>query len=446
MLDYGVARIRVSEGTERICQVPASVLEQAGWHPGETVTLCFGSARSRVRLRIADQGGWSVPGSVLHQLSLPARRINYQLDQERRSIRFGPLLGIMTTWMMSPYFRSLLVAAAKQGMMAVVFRPGDLATGGRRMLAWALVGGNARRISVPWPDVVYNRIPNRGGELHSATRQCKHLLAMRGIPIFNRAFFHKWRIYRLLRKDAEGNSYLPESHPLTNLGVVPRMLRRYPMVYLKPNGGSKGMGIVKVTRQAGSGYSVCYRRGNHNFQLAAASWAEAEPLIRRGMYRRSYVIQEGLRLARYHGRPFDIRVTLYKDNAGRWIVCGPAAKIAGKGSITTHVHNGGRVVPLATAFRHAFGERAEQVRGSVDKAAIDIAEAVERVTHLELGELGLDIGVTSRGRVAMFEANSKPGRMIFAPGWAKAERHRSLVHLCGYAARLAGFVRKEVEK
>lgn len=443
MLDFGLTQIRVSQGTEGQCTLPSSLLQTAGWRQGDVVTLQFGSARVRARLRATEDNSWSISPGVLHSLGPLPRRTNYQLDSNQQLIRFGPLIGIMTTWAMSPYFGSMMVAAAKQGMMAVVFRPTDLVTGDGRMEAWALVSGSIQRVVVPWPDVVYNRIPNRGGEIHSSTILCKRLLARRGIPIFNRMFFHKWRIYRLLRGDAAGNAHLPESHPLTHIGQVLAMLHRYPMVYLKPNGGSKGMGIVKVNRLSNGGFTVSYRRGSHNYQLAGANWAETEQLVKRGMYHRSYVIQEGLPLARFHGRPFDVRVTLYKDSNGRWICCGPAAKIAGKGSITTHVHNGGRIVPLRTALSYSFGEKAEQIREGINRTSIEVAEAVERVTHLQLGELGLDIGVTASGRMAMFEANSKPGRAIFDPSWAKSDRNQSLFFLCGYAARLAGFARKE---
>lgn len=443
MNECGVAVIRVGTTTEGRCFLPATLLQQAGWQPGETVALRFGRARVRAKLQASSGDQWIISAGLLHHLTLPARRMNYQLDEAGHVIRFGPLIGIMTTWTVTPYFRAVMVAAARSGMTAVVFRPADLVASQSRMQAWALVAGGLRRVTVPWPDVVYNRIPNRGGELQGATRLCKRILARHGVPVFNRTFFHKWRIYRLLRLDEAGNAHLPESHPLTNLGQVARMLHRYPMVYLKPNGGSKGMGIVKVNRLAGGRFSISYRRGTHNLQLTAASWAEAQQMVRRGMFARSYVIQEGLSLARYHGRPFDVRVTLYKNGNGKWIPSGPAAKIAGRGSITTHVHNGGHIVPLTRALRHAFGEQADQVREKISEVSVSIAEAVERVTRLELGELGVDIGVTANGRVAMFEANSKPGRAIFSPGFARADRRRSLFFLCSYAASLAGFKRKE---
>lgn len=438
MLDTGIVRI-IGRGESAVCSLPRSLLAQAGWRAGEYVKISFGSASRKVRVQGGEEGVWQMPFGVLRGLGIVPRRWSYHLDSERRLIRLGPLIGIMTTWHVTPYFRSVMRAAASRGMMAVVFRPQALRAAGRQLEAWALVKGVVTRVSVPWPDVVYNRIPNRGGELLRSTRSCRRSLERASIPVFNSRFFHKWRIHRLLRRDERAAKYLPETQPMSNMQQVWHFLNRYSAAYLKPNGGSKGKGIVRVRRTRGQGYLVAFRRGGHNYQQACASWSVAVPLIRRAMHQRSYVVQEGIPLASYYGKPFDVRVTLYKNAKRDWIPCGPTAKIAGPGSITTHVANGGRIIPLMRALRHVFGNRAEEVRGRIETAAIDLALAVERVTNLELGEIGLDIGLTAQGRVAMFEANSKPGRAVFAASWNRDERWRSLLYLCDYAAILAGF-------
>ena len=419
--------------------LPRNLLARVGWRTGETVNVVFGSASRRIRLQGGEDDAWQMPVGLLRGLGMTPRRWSYQIDRERRSIRFGPLIGIMTTWHMTPYFRSVMRAAASRGMMVVVFRPQNFRGGVRQLEAWGLVNGTVNRVVVPWPDVVYNRIPNRGGELLISTRECQRALAKAKIPVFNRKFFHKWRIHRLLRRDEQALKYLPETQPMVSMQQVGHFLNRYPAAYLKPNGGSKGQGIVRVRRLRGQGYQISFRRGKHNYQQSYGSWAQAAPMIRRAMYQRSYVVQEEIPLANYYGRPFDVRVTLYKNGKREWIPCGPAAKIAGRGSITTHVANGGRAIPLARALRHAFGNQAEEVRGRIERAAVDLALAVERVTGLELGEMGLDIGLTAQGRVAMFEANSKPGRAVFAAAWNREERWQSLLYLCDYAASLAGF-------
>lgn len=419
------------------CHLPQPVLAAAGWREGERIRLNFGSAWVQAEVRSAAGSTWRISSRLLGRLRLLARRWYYQLDSARRTIRFGPLIGILTTWQITPYFRSVMRAAARRGMMAVVIHVSDIRPGARYVMAHGYQGGAVRSLMLPWPNVVYNRIPNRGGERLVTTRVAKRALRLRGIPVFNWKFFHKLVLYRLLERDEIARAYLPETYPLRAMSQVGRFLRKYPMVYLKPNGGSKGHGIVKINRLPGGGYAVAFRRGNQNYRLISGSWAEAEMHARRGMQRRSYIMQEGLMLARYRGRPFDIRVTLYKNGDGDWIPSGPAAKIAGRGSVTTHVVSGGRVVPLNQALRVTFGDRAEEIRQRIYEASVTLAQALERVTRSEMGELGLDIGVTAQGRVAMFEANSKPGRAIFSPGWAARDRRTSLICLCDYAARLA---------
>jgi len=440
MGETNLARV-VSRRASSTCTLPRSLLERTGWRTGEIVTFSFGSASRRMRVQGGEEDVWQLPASLLRSLGMVPRRWSYHLDTERRWVRFGPLIGILTTWQTTPYFRSVMRAAASRGMMAVVFRPQNLHPGGRQLEGWGLVNGIVRPVRVPWPDVVYNRIPNRGGELLRSTRVCKRRLEQARVPVFNRRFFHKWRIHRLLRRDETALRYLPETQPMLNLQQVRHFLNRYPAAYLKPNGGSKGHGIVRVLRLRGQGYQISFRKGNRNYQHTVGSWPQAASIIRRAMAPRSYLIQEGIALANYRGRPFDVRVTLYKNGQGEWVPCGPAAKIAGYGSITTHVANGGRVIPLSRALRYAFGNQAEEIRARIEAAAVDLALAVERVTSLQLGEIGLDIGLTAQGRVAMFEANSKPGRAVFAAAWNRQDRWKSLLHLCDYAASLAGFDR-----
>lgn len=435
----GLAHITPDYQRHNSCTIPRSLGTALGWQAGERVLVRFGCARRTVRLVLGDEDEWHLSAEVSKALRLTTRRLGYQLDGERRLMRLGPLIGLMTTFRPTPFFRSVMKIAAARGMVVYTFNPRELDIGRRQVMAWVYIRGTLRRTRMPWPDVVYNRLANRGLEMAAATRLTKRIMKARGITVFNPTFFHKWRIHRLLRPDPEARAYLPATHRLTSFSQVASVLRRYGMVYLKPNGGSKGHGIVKVAIRRDRRIQVSYRHHHQNYDLTSASWSEAESLIRGAMHRRSYIVQEGLRLARYKGRPFDVRVTLYKNAQGEWLPMGPTAKIAGKGSITTHVANGGRVIHLDRALQHAFGEQAEDVRRRLYKAAVTIAIAVERVTRQQLGELGLDIGISSDGRVALFEANSKPGRAVFSPGWNRSSRRESIQHLCDYAARVAGF-------
>ncbi|MEX2104260.1 MAG: YheC/YheD family protein, partial [Bacilli bacterium] len=59
----------------------------------------------------------------------------------------------------------------------------------------------------------------------------------------------------------------------------------------------------------------------------------------------TYIIQQGIVLDRYNNRPVDYRVHLHRNGNNEWAVAAIAAKVAGDGSVTTHVRTGGMVVP-----------------------------------------------------------------------------------------------------
>ena len=89
-----------------------------------------------------------------------------------------------------------------------------------------------------------------------------------------------------------------------------------------------------------------------------------------------------------------------------------AAKIAGEGSITTHIKNGGTIMTLDELF--GDDETVFEVHQQLSKAALILSEAIEE--HLDgiVAEIGFDLGLDKQGQVWMFEANSKPGRSIFS--------------------------------
>jgi hypothetical protein len=130
---------------------------------------------------------------------------------------------------------------------------------------------------------------------------------------------------------------------------------------------------------------------------------------------------------------------MHRNGKGEWEAIGPAAKVAVSGAITTHVHNGGRVLPLKRVLSTVFPGREKEIYQRILAAGRTIAESVEKATGMKLGELGLDLGITPEGRVYHFESNSKPGRMVFCPSWARRDRNLSLFNVCAYAHYVSGF-------
>ena len=124
------------------------------------------------------------------------------------------------------------------------------------------------------------------------------------------------------------------------------------------------------------------------------------------------IVQQGIPLIRFEKRPVDFRVHSNKDSQGNWQVTAIAAKVAGSGSVTTHIKNGGSVKTLRELFDDH--KRAEEIEQKLTTAAITLSKSIEN--HLDgiIAEIGFDFGLDKHDQVWMFEANSKPGRSIFS--------------------------------
>jgi hypothetical protein len=377
------------------------------------------------------------------------------LKREGETLRIGPSIGIVTTGLRNgtkqpigsrtAFFHNLLQAQEGKGVFYFIFSPHDVDWDKERVDAWFLLprkegGYGWRKSSTALPDVVYDRIPSRTAERHEAVQQFKYRLAnYPNLPMFNQGFFDKWGVHQLLYPNPEVNEHIPETFPTPTLQTIRTLLRKYNCVYLKPKDGSLGYGIVKIVRQPGKGYEVSYHSGSGNVKRLFQKLAPLYQYIFRTRRPSSYLAQQGIELLTFQGRPFDFRVHLHKNQQNEWVVSCMAAKVAGQGSVTTHVRTGGTVVPGDDLLAYLFGKQRFLMKERISDAAIRIASAIEQAKGTDLGELGLDMGIDTHGHVWMFEANAKPGRSIFNHARLKQADHVSRSLIVDYSCYLANF-------
>ncbi|USG64457.1 YheC/YheD family protein [Brevibacillus ruminantium] len=378
-----------------------------------------------------------------------------QLKKEEETLRIGPAIGIVTTGLRqnsrqpigqrTSFFQTLLQAQEGKGVFYFIFEPNDVDWETNRVNAWFLrstkQGGYVwRKYKTALPDVVYDRIPSRSAERHEAVQAFKFKLANYSMPMFNQGFFNKWGIHQLLYPNPEVNEFIPETYSSPNLQTLRTLLRKYPIVYLKPKNGSLGYGIVKIVSSPGvKGYAVTYHNGSGNVSRRFTNITALYQHVFRTRRASAYLAQQGISLLTFQGRPFDFRVHLHKNLQNEWVVSCMAAKVAGSGSVTTHVRTGGTVIPGDELLSYLFGKQKTLMTERVSQAAIRLASAIEQAKGMDLGELGLDMGIDKHGHVWMFEANSKPGRSIFKHARLKKADQESRSLLVDYSCYLANF-------
>src|SRR5690606_22878676 len=110
-----------------------------------------------------------------------------------------------------------------------------------------------------------------------------------------------------------------------------------------------------------------------------------------------YIVQQGIHLIRTDHKAVDFRVHTNKDADGIWKVSVLAAKISGRGSVTTHINNGGVVRTIEEIFPDP--EDCQQKKEALEKAALLLSEVIDSTQQGNLGELGFDLGIDKDGKV-----------------------------------------------
>jgi len=377
-------------------------------------------------------------------------KINLNLLDDNE-IQLGPLIGILTdsfkSGETSPFssrssFVKQVIRTGNSRAYTYGFTPSDINWQEKTVNGYFLnaQGGWYRR-KVPFPDVIYNRLPNRREEGGLAITALRERFIKQNIPFFNWSFLNKADVYELLDNAPEALQHLPESVTNPSAEKMKEMLHKYQFIYFKPGTGSSGYGIYRITYHSSRGYFLRYRANIKNHLLRFSSFEKLYQtlLLKQGNSMKGYVAQQGIKLIEIDKCPIDFRFHMHKKSSDDWRAVGIGPKKAGRGSVTTHMKNGGTLLTPTQALKGNFGHRSETILHNAKQVSIKLSEAIERNYPHRLGELGLDIGIDQNGDIWMFEANAKPGRSIFKHPALRLEGKHSLNHIIDHCMYLSKF-------
>lgn len=336
----------------------------------------------------------------------------------------GPLVGIFTAGFTQVqdqpigertlFFSKLLSVNKAVGALAFLF--------GEQHIDWnrGIIEGffyndhTWQNIEVPFPNVIYDRLPNRQSEGIPKLMKVKERLQKEClIPWYNPGFFNKLDIYDRLQQEGSVEGYLPETHPFTSFSLIETMLSNYGHIFIKPKNGSLGLGIHQIIFDKLTGAYFCRYQDDAEVNRLR-KFSSLERLFQNVFEKQSLekmLVQQGIHLLRQDARPIDFRIHTNKDEEGFWHVTAIAAKIAGVGSVTTHARSGGLIKTLEEIFPK---DECKIFTDKLSNAALLLSEAIDKNVTGIIGEIGFDLGIDRDGKVWLFEANSKPGRSIFS--------------------------------
>lgn len=334
-------------------------------------------------------------------------------------------------------FRDLIKTGKQLGFPVYVVTVSDLKLSASQVFGYTYSPEDKKWTAewFPVPTIVYNRIPNREAETKiRVRRKIAECIKHPGIQLFNPYFFNKWKLFSWLKKSYHTASFVPETKRLTGGKGLWQMLSRHRELYLKPENGKAGKGIMKLVyspEELKPFKLVIQEEKNIVYKTSRL------PLLWKRICRETehtpYIIQQGIHSTSYQGRGFDLRLLVQKTARGNWAVTGIGARLAGKRRITTHVPQGGSVENPKQMLIPIFGEeRTEEMLDQVRSNALIIAQQIERAGGHLLGEMSMDLGIDENGKIWFFEANAKP--MKFDEPHI---RHRSLQRIFQYSDYLA---------
>lgn len=412
--------IEIAANSQLVVFCPADILES---HSLEKIAFGAHSVEARFLHHQENKDRIVLSKKISEMLHFPDFSLPLHIFIENKTLIIGPLIGIFTAGFTpfplqpigerSLFFSKLLSVQKTVGVLPYVF--------GEQHIDWekGLIKGyfyhqsKWETLEVPFPNVIYDRLPNRKSERNPALKTVKDRLQHDYlIPWYNPGFFNKQDVYDRLLQEPSVINYLPETHPFSSFSAIEIMLAKYGHIYIKPNNGSLGMGVHQILYDKQENNYFCrYRdREGENRLLKFSSLESLFKVVfsRRGLDK--MLVQQGIHLLKIGGRSVDFRVHTNKDDNGHWQVTAIAAKVAGAGSVTTHVRSGGAIKTLSEIFTP---EDTKNFTEQLTTASLLLSEALEKNMEGIIGEIGFDLGIDKHGEVWLFEANSKPGRSIF---------------------------------
>jgi len=186
------------------------------------------------------------------------------------------------------------------------------------------------------------------------------------------------------------------------------MLNRYQMIYVKPDHGTHGKGVMRVQRRSDA---FELREG-----VTARSFQSVDQLhakIKSRIGKRTYLVQRGIRLMTHQGRIFDLRVFVQKEHGNHWEVLSIFGRKAAKRKIVTNVSSGGAMESLQTLLRPKLNPSSiRKLRHELNQIGISTAKHLNS-NYKGLKQIGLDIALDENMSPWILEVNTNPAIYVY---------------------------------
>lgn len=224
---------------------------------------------------------------------------------------------------------------------------------------------------------------------------------------------------RVLAESKNLKRHIPATRKMSH-GVLHAMLQKYQMVYIKPCCGSLGEGVIRVeqrthhSRSSSRGRdSIVTQKCTYRYQAGTrvstfTDYDKAYQAIMEETGGKSYLVQKGIRLLTYGGRPFDIRVMVQRNLKGEWEATGAAGRVAHPEKVVTNGSQGGTIYPVEELLR-AYTRPEKRSALIIQMNKLGVKSAIQLSSaYPALNEIGVDLALDRRLTPWILEVNTAP--------------------------------------
>lgn len=395
----------------------------------------------------------ALPADALERLGLSspaATRLRFRVKKEGHRLELGPVIGILahvnahekprpqdhgykiihTVWNIE-----------NLGGLIYFFSPDGIDWDARMVRGFVHIPGRVEWEAgrFPFPQAVYRRIP--------VARALEETLKRDMTPhIFNPiALGNKLTQFRLLSQDPSLRRHLPETRALASEADFHALVRRYGRAYVKNTEKGAGAGVFLVRPRSRGGWRVRLhgkdpdRRSRDGTAVVSdfrRLMQTATAKVGRPWRPDRWLVQQPVALARYRGRPFDVRVNVQKDGLGSWFIAGHVVRIAS--SQHSAVTRRGDYRSVEPVLKQVWPGRVQSVIREMDSLSLEACRRLEKALGL-MGDVGVDVALDERARPWFLEANPRPCHALRTTDRLERAFWAKVFNPLVYAAHLAGF-------
>jgi hypothetical protein len=218
----------------------------------------------------------------------------------------------------------------------------------------------------------------------------------------------KWIKTQLLLKSSFIRQFIPDTRRF-NRRNLEQMIYSYGMVYVKPERGTYGNGVIRAERGEQAGFIYQQEEQIRSFDTFDAFH---KSLLKRTRGR-SYLVQKGIHLLKHNKRRFDIRVMVQLSPQGKWEATGIIGRLGHPRKIVTNYHSGGKPMAIEKLLStHLTDRQLQLLTGNLQELGVRMAVQLQR-TYPKINRIGVDVGLDRTLTPWIIEVNMNPDPYIF---------------------------------